>query len=380
MRTACIILALVLIPLAQAVVIQEVYPNPVRTETGGEAVLLYNNADADVDISGWTIGTPSSATDATIPANTVLGPDELYLVADAGWSTLKDNADWANASYEEAITLSNTGGTMTLRDNSTVMDTIAYPAAEDGIAYWREGGALVATEPLFTGPLSSLYLLTLAANNTQNSTGKDTEGITVTDDGKAARTVRPLPGKTKYLNVTVSTPDQPVVTFLGQSYATQPAGDKTYVTSVPLDYYTPPGSYNITAFTDKAVSYQIEVSSLLAVESDAASLQLGDSTSRNITISGDAEFGTPGLTLRNIGNVDVDVLLSRTSLRHGDKRIAADIIAQSDKEPVNVTTSGSYLTTIGPRQAAPLTLILSLPDDAPSGDYAMSFALQLKKT
>jgi hypothetical protein len=225
-----------------------------------------------------------------------------------------------------------------------------------------------------------LYLLTLAANNTQNSTGKDTEGITVTDDGKAARTVRPLPGKTKYLNVTVSTPDQPVVTFLGQSYATQPAGDKTYVTSVPLDYYTPPGSYNITAFTDKAVSYQIEVSSLLAVESDAASLQLGDSTSRNITISGDAEFGTPGLTLRNIGNVDVDVLLSRTSLRHGDKRIAADIIAQSDKEPVNVTTSGSYLTTIGPRQAAPLTLILSLPDDAPSGDYAMSFALQLKKT
>ncbi|MFH1063594.1 MAG: lamin tail domain-containing protein [Candidatus Woesearchaeota archaeon] len=57
---------------ADNVVISEVLYDPIITETGGEAVEIYNPTAAPIDISGYVIRTESSATDATVPDGTLL--------------------------------------------------------------------------------------------------------------------------------------------------------------------------------------------------------------------------------------------------------------------------------------------------------------------
>ncbi|MBI2137468.1 lamin tail domain-containing protein, partial [Candidatus Woesearchaeota archaeon] len=89
------------------VMITQVLYNPI-TESGSEAVELYNPTEKDIDISGWAIATETSITDATLPEGAAIKSKGYYLVADSGWSASKDNADWLQADYEEAITLANT--------------------------------------------------------------------------------------------------------------------------------------------------------------------------------------------------------------------------------------------------------------------------------
>ena len=71
MLTSIIFIAL-LPHIVTAIVVQELYPDPINTDTGGEAILLFNEQDSAIDISGWTVSTPSAATDATVPLNTTL--------------------------------------------------------------------------------------------------------------------------------------------------------------------------------------------------------------------------------------------------------------------------------------------------------------------
>ena len=70
---------------ADNVIISQVLYDPIGTETGGEAVELYNPTDSAIDIGDHVIKTESSATDATIPSGTVLAAH-----------TSHDRASWRN--------------------------------------------------------------------------------------------------------------------------------------------------------------------------------------------------------------------------------------------------------------------------------------------
>ena len=374
MKTTLILALILCAPLAHAMVIQEIYPNPVQTETGGEAVLLYNNDESALDISGWTLGTPSSATDATIPAGTTINSHQLYLVADAGWSTSKDDASWANANHEEAITLVNGGGTVSLHDGSgSVVDSISYPVADDGIAYWREGNSVVPTDPLFSAPLDALYTLHLSG---QSGSGGAAGNITITDNGTAITSVLPTPGGIKYITIDVVAATEPTLTIFNTTYAMELVGAHKYTADVGIGYSTPPGNYLVQAGD---LSTTLNVLPLLAVDCDAATLDMGVSTQHNFSLSGDDDFGIGGPTLRNIGNVPLDISMARTTLLRNSSKVNANMSAIADEEAISVTNKATHLTTLAPMQTAPLSLTVTVPESAASGDYATSLALQLKK-
>ena len=111
--------------IADHVVISAIYPDAVD-ESGSEWIELYNPTDSNIDISGWTIGTPTSSTDATIPVGSTIKTHGFFLIADTDFSTEKDNSSWSDADHEETITLGNTISWVYLNDSSTTIDTVGW--------------------------------------------------------------------------------------------------------------------------------------------------------------------------------------------------------------------------------------------------------------
>jgi hypothetical protein len=131
MKPALLIMLLIALPCAQAsVVISKVLYDPTGTESGGEAIELWNTGSSAVLIEDWIIATASSSTDAVLPRATLL-PGQRYLVADEGWDEKKDNLDWVSADYEERITLGNKDSGVAIIDNGTIVDAVGWGDAEE---------------------------------------------------------------------------------------------------------------------------------------------------------------------------------------------------------------------------------------------------------
>jgi hypothetical protein len=124
---------LLVIPFVSAqVVINQVLYDPIKTESGGEAVELKNIGSSAVDISGWILMTESSDADATLPS-TVLQPGESFLVSDIGWDVNKDDSGWRSADYEEKITLGNADSGVALIADGDVVDAVGWGDAEESL-------------------------------------------------------------------------------------------------------------------------------------------------------------------------------------------------------------------------------------------------------
>lgn len=148
MKYATTLMLLLLLPVAHAIRIEEIYYNP-HNEAGSEYVQLYNDDTQPLDLTGWTLATPASQTDATLAGTIHAGT--TYLAADSGWQESKDNTSWPGADHEETLTLGNTGGYVQLIDTEgTVHDTVGYgdteryegtphPGTEEGQALRRTG-------------------------------------------------------------------------------------------------------------------------------------------------------------------------------------------------------------------------------------------------
>ncbi|MEK6854275.1 MAG: lamin tail domain-containing protein, partial [Nanoarchaeota archaeon] len=109
------------------VIISQVLYDPLGSESGGEAVELYNPTASSVNISGWVLATETSQTDAVIPNGAVICSSCYYLIADSNWSNAKDNSSWPNADLEEAITLANTDAGVALKDSSgVIVDAVGW--------------------------------------------------------------------------------------------------------------------------------------------------------------------------------------------------------------------------------------------------------------
>ena len=111
---------------ADTMQISEVLYDPLATETGGEALELYNPTMLPINIGGWIIKTKSSEQDAVIPLGTVVTPHHYFLLADEGWNLNRDDASYPLADYEEAMTLTNTNAGLALLNNGTIIDALAW--------------------------------------------------------------------------------------------------------------------------------------------------------------------------------------------------------------------------------------------------------------
>jgi len=136
-------------------VISQILYDPVNTETGGEAIELYNPTMRDVNLSGYVVKTKTSATDVVLP-NAIIKSKGFYLIGDGGWSTNKDNETYPIADYEDTFTLVNTDGGLALMFNGTIIDAVGWGNSSiiptglyEGLPsqYVKEGYVLRRVEP-----------------------------------------------------------------------------------------------------------------------------------------------------------------------------------------------------------------------------------------
>ncbi|MBI5398925.1 lamin tail domain-containing protein [Candidatus Woesearchaeota archaeon] len=381
------------------VIINQVLYDPIGSETGGEAIELYNPTSVSINISGWVVKTASSATDAVLGNNVVLEPAQYYLIADAGWSSAKDNASWPAADHEEPITLANTNSGIALLQGSTIVDAVG----------WGDS-ALIAPD-LFEGtpapqviPGQALRRVLFADSNnnsadflafipdfhssagTNVTSGNDSgsgsnisltltvtnslpqiDQLTPSPDEDAffpGIQILPFPGGNTTVNMTVKVSDvnqqdtitsvrgilQPFGrTFILNKTAVLNATTALFQGMTYLQFFEASQNYSISVnVTDDAnasssASATFQYGSVTAVELEMTTLSFGALTAGATTaILGDALFTTAAQpTIRNIGNSRINLGVKGSGLGSGSTSIPASNVRYSFDGSFTSNVSGT---------------------------------------
>ncbi len=335
-----IMLALIAGNASASVVISQVLYDPAGTESGGEAIELYNNGNNDLDISGWKIATESTANDATIPESTVICAGCYYLIADSGWNESRDNLSWPEADLEEPISLYNDNSGVALTLNNTPIDAVGWgnpDSIDEGLFEGtpfeeaEEGKSILRTQdtgnnihdfnesiPFFrsssdigTGSDSANVEIEFnVINSTENKTIplsiehlKLVEGVKITPlaGGMATATVEAL--------VMGQPIDNVAATFSGAEIALSKTQEVNSTASVfsgsfSLSYYMPPADYSIEVKAESGknseeMEIEFEYLALVAIELSAETVNFG-----KISPSED-EYSD--IAVKNIGNTKIDL-------------------------------------------------------------------------
>jgi len=385
------------------VVISEVLYDPINTETGGEAVQIYNPTDNAINISGYLIATESSTKDATIPNNTILQTHSTYIIADAGWATSKDNVSWPLADHEEAITMSNTdSGVAITYPNGTIIDAVGWGNAT-GIniglfegtpaAIASEGKSLrrislatdtnnnmadfISTNPVLqnTAPTENTSLvgesLTIKVDVQNNAPTINSISIGQDEDNATAGIqISPVPEGTKSAIITAQVSDTDGTDGITSVTAivNGPDSQKTAVLikistvnsttamfngTLEMEFYDTAGKYNITVIaTDSGANATMESAfdylSMTAITIDAGSLQFsGAKIGTASSINGDFALSTLNApTIKNAGNTVIDIGIYGTDLTDGTKNIPASNIKYSFDNDFASDLSGTLGKTL----------------------------------
>jgi len=411
--------------LAQ-VEISEVLYDPVGTETGGEAIELHNNGAQDVDISGYKIGTESTLNDATLHNGTIIKANSYYLIADAGFSTLKDNPSWPDADYEEAITMSNTNAGVALIDaNGTIIDAVGWgdplqidaglfegvPAnhVAQGMSLIRanhsgnnafdfaesspdlvnsnggSGGSVgtndtnsgIAFTVTVTNHLSTILSLLISDENpTQNGTQivpvpKETKNIEV------VMNVSNPAGNRSIGNITCNFNGMEILFNKTKEINLTTA---TFKAQIPVKFYDEPGEYNLSVIVNDGgqanmINQTIEIQELNAYEIDAKSLSCNIAAGKICEILGDYDMASIDRpSIRNIGNVALNFEISGNNLASGNNTINASAIkygfGNSALKQIGIMPA---LNTIeleqGNNSLVSMRFEVDIPANAAAGDY-----------
>lgn len=134
-KTTLMLLILILTTATNAIVIKQVLYDPINTESGGEAIEIFNEQNEEINLTGWYIKTEKSEKDFTFPP-TILLPGQSFLIADESWHEEKDNKDWKNADAEESITLYNKdSGVALFNNNNNLVDAVGWGSTNNSQLY-----------------------------------------------------------------------------------------------------------------------------------------------------------------------------------------------------------------------------------------------------
>ncbi len=412
---------------AQTALISQVLPNPVVSESGGEAVELYNPGGSALDISGWTLATEVSQTDVTFPQGAVIRAHGYYLVADVGWGSLRDNMSWPGADHEEALGLNNADSGVALLANGTLVDSVGWgsaagineglfegtPAAvpSDGLALRR---AFSNGTHADTGDNSADFSVWAPAWHNSSSAGGASQGAwsvlfevlivnsapsvsgvaVLSDDlADAGIQVAPVPKGFAEVRLRAEVSDRNGASDIGAVRAsaagasadlmlnsTLNASHALYEGTLLLPHYLAPGTYDVMVSAEDSgnasasSSAQFGYLGLLALELDSTSLSLEMLGSAPGTLSGDTSLETPlSPTVRNIGNLALGLGVRATDLVGAEATIPADALSVSSGNITATLASGEAMLPLGllpgPLSAAPLDITLAAAGAYPAGAY-----------
>ncbi len=359
-----IVALLALLNAAQAsVVISQVLYDPIGTESGGEAVEIRNDGNNAINISKWVVATGSSASDATIPCNTLLQPGAVFLIADAGWNSSKDNPGWRSADLEETITMANTNSGVAIKDSSgNVIDAVGWgspaglyegtPAspvqAGQALARIKDTGNnaadFVGAEPAFF-PGGGVIIVVNVTGSLHLPLGAALDGD---DSAEPGVQLKPVAGGTRALHLEVFyNGTSASAVWLGSPVSLSKEGGK-WTGEVLLECWQPPGAQQMFVVTESQnLTIPVIILELRAarIETKTVALQ----ASPGSTASG-------AIIVKNEGNVPFEASWQGADLAFGDKKIPFENLEISD-------------STILPGKTGEVGVRLAVPENAEFGEY-----------
>ncbi len=423
-RTLCAIVFVFLLAgsAAAEVLISQVYPNPVATESGGEAVELWNTGASSINLSGWKVRTETSVADATLPA-LVVAPGSRVLVADANWNASRDNASWPLADYEEALTLANTDGGLALVDAAgAIQDAVGW-GNPDGIADGLfegtpasnppEGRALVRQSSMDTDDNAADFAVGPFSPAGSSPSGPDQPptreilvtltvqgglpviaGITIQDDDplQAGVQIVPVPGDVALVNVSALLEDPNGLADLVDVRLSLNGQDTSLTLAEAMNatrgrfeglstlrYYDLPGNYTGALSVMDASGQQVFES--LSIEYMSA---LGLSVPETLDLTaGPGEAASAMLAAQNLGNVPFTLAAAGTPLA-GASRLDPGVLALGvDANALSPLTLHPQVLAHMPVGAAAfqdLFVRVSVPQGTPVGAYAGTIQLYATPT
>ncbi len=420
---------------ADNIMITQILYDPMNSEAGGEAVELFNPTSSAIDISGWLLATETSSTDATLPANTIVGSGNYFLVTDAGWSVSKDDVSWPESDYEEIMTLTNTDAGIALINGTNTIDSVGWGTALNIGAGLYEGiphGGSSAGESLVRVKNGSIYVdtnnnlndFTAATPNFHNSSfgnaGQSNSEIIVmamvegsfpvinsftilTDDdsNSAGIQINPVPKQNKTVEM------ETVVThYSGNDYVSSVAitvdginfdmvkqselnsTSSLYNAEFNMSYYDSAGNYAVDLIVTDNGNFSVnssksfEYSSLIAMELDTNSLQFSAMPGMSSELIGDNDLANTNLTIQNTGNSALDMELSGTNLTTSNDVIEVSNIQYTFNGDYNNSLAGTLSYSKQAKQLGmdaasvmPLSFKLNVPTATAPGNYTGTITL-----
>lgn len=299
---------------SSAVQIHQVYYDPVSTESGGEAVELYNPDPCDIDIGGWIIATESSEKDAVLPANSSIPAKGFFLIADDGWDEKKDNPSWRGADFTTPITMNNDDSGIALRNSSgALLDAVGWGSASginEGLFSGSPavdvpaGRALVRidssednsddfieTEPSFFGN-NIIPMEVNVSDAVSNPLAYILEGSII----------KPSAGVNKSIHVRSGSSG--IASFLNSSKAMNPIDNNTYEAIFSVPYYLAPGHYSVLFSDNSEIGFEYAELKAFEVVSEKISFNV---------VPGTSGVSSKKAVVKNTGNVDLSIVLGIAS-------------------------------------------------------------------
>ena len=366
-KTIFAAMVFVLLPsVAAQLQISEVYYDAID-ESGSEFVELYNPSGNDIDISGWRIATETSLQDAIIPDGAVIQSQSHYLIADLGFSESKDNAIWGDADHEEAITLASDNAGVALFNGDTLIDAVGW-----GDAAEIDSGLYEGTPFSDVAEGHSIERINDSDNNINDFVDRENPNpesgrgisankstltmllnvvdyglkvvyINLTDDDmtQEGNQVMPEPGKNKSVNVVVmveygggADAISDLSLELGENEFNVSSENSSSLTKIffaqfEMEYHTSPGNYTVSVSANAGEqlangSITFEYMRLNAITLDSDTINFSTALPGGvIDVIGDRDFGTEDkLTIRNFGNVELDIGIMGSRLMSGENEIS----------------------------------------------------------
>lgn len=416
-----------------SVLISQVLYDPIKTESGGEAIEFFNPTLSEIDLSGWRVASGRSPRDVVFPDGAIIKANSYFLVADVGWDEGKDNPDWPPADLEHVMTLYNSNSGIVLYDASDswidavgwgdageLVEGTAHPGVPEGSTLKRKqvAGKYVDTDnniddfeedsaPILRNSGGAPPIINLSDNIVMLSfeiadinDSIKIEAIKLPDEDPTINGTQiiPLPGSQKEINFEVDIkvinstitnvsfyldgPEKNVSEVLETSEFVSPDIFR-YLGKFTMNYYDKPGNYTLDVVVDTtegriSSSVVFDYKKVKAIEIDADSLNFGRITpGAKIDVVGDSDSTTKTKpTITNVGNAEINLGIYASDFTSGSSKISIQNLAYSFGTDFSGAYAGIVSTklqthnlSLAPSLSIPFSLRLTVPDSATSGNY-----------
>jgi len=349
-KVMMLIIILLLIPNAMAeIFFEQVLYDPLGTESGGEAIQIYNNGTKAVNLKDFVIETESSLRDVVFKDERIFAKN-YFLISDLGWNEKKDNLSWKSSDLENTITMKNSNSYIKLiNPNGTVLDFLCWGVRNDS----KNCGQIVTPgnsllRQFYTGNNSFDYVeekaefpsfeiktsktLQLTLNISADIFSINDILIKIPDDDiiKSGTQINPDPGKVKKVNISLS--HNASVKFNEENLFVR-AENATYIAEMNLDYSMPAGIYELELnLKNETRIISFEYLSLSALTLDVDTIEMNQ-----LKLEGDYNFESKEFpTIKNVGNTELKIGIKATDFYSSKNLISvADIyfkIGQEEKQ------------------------------------------------